>query len=102
MKNMERFTPLYAITYAITKRFPRFSFLYELFYKRNKNIFSRVPIRCRTLVEVWENSKLRGNTCHFNFSFSQTSTRVFITVETRKMFFVEFKKTTENLSVIFV
>ena len=39
-----------------------------------------------THVEVWENSKLRGNTrptgscSHFNFSFTQTSTCVSITV----------------------
>ena len=44
------------------------------------------PYVIETLVEVWENSKLRGNTrpagscSHFNFSFSQTSTRVSITV----------------------
>ena len=37
-------------------------------------------------MEVWENSKLRGNTrqtgscSHFNFSFSQTSARVSITL----------------------
>ena len=49
-----------------------------------------------THVEVWENSKLRGNTrptgscSHFNFSFTQTSTCVSIT-ETWKMFSISYE-----------
>ena len=94
---MERFTPLYAIAYAITKSMENLRFdkegyfhvlvFYGLFYKRNRKHFPPCShTLIETLVEVWENSKLRGNSrptgscSHFNFSFSQTSTRVSITV----------------------
>ena len=56
------------------------------FIKEIENFFPVFPYVIETLVEVWENSKLRGNTCptgscsHFNFSFSQISTRVSVTV----------------------
>ena len=86
------------------------------FIKEIKNIFARVPIRCRNtrgslgeLEIAWKHSWKFGRTrnCVETLATSisrspKLSTRVFITVETRKMFFVEFKKTTENLSVIFV
>ena len=51
------------------------------------------PYVLETLVEVWKNSKLRGNTrptgscSHFNFSFSQTSTRVSIKQKTENVFY---------------
>ena len=65
-----------------------FLVFYGLFYKRNRKhspppVF---PYVIETPVKVWENSKLRENTrptcfcCHFNFQFSQTSTRVSITI----------------------
>ena len=97
---MEKFTPLYAIAYAIMNSMENLRFdkegyfhFYVLFYKRNrKHFFTVFPYVIETLVEVWENSKLRGNglvfslqflvlpnfhSCsHFNFAFSQTSTRV--------------------------
>ena len=56
MENMERFTPLYAIAYAIVNgmenlRFDKGYFyvfvFYTLFYKRNRKHFPRVPIRYR-------------------------------------------------------
>ena len=89
---MERFTPLYAITNNMEHvRFDEEDYFhvlvfYGLFYKRNRRHFPMFPYVIETLVEVWENSKLRGKTRgslgeqHFNFSFSQTSTRVSITV----------------------
>ena len=92
MENMERFTPLYAITNNMEHvRFDEEDYFhvlvfYGLFYKRNRRHFPMFPYVIETLVEVWENSKLRGKTRgslgeqHFNFSFSQTSTRVSITV----------------------
>ena len=61
-KNMERFTPLYAIAYAIVNSMENLRFDKEgyfhvlvfngLFYKRNRKFFSRVPIGIETLVEV--------------------------------------------------
>ena len=85
MENMERFTPLYAVTNSMENlRFDKEGYFhvlvfYGLFYKRNfkRNIFSRVPIRYRNT---------RGSLGELdiafviNFSFSQTSTRVSITV----------------------
>ena len=68
---------------------------YGLFYKRNwKHLPPVFPYVLQTLVKVLKNLKLRENTrptgscSHFNFSFSQTSTRVSqtVTMETRKMF----------------
>ena len=89
---MERFTPLYAILNSMENlRFDNESYFhvldfYALFYKRN--IFSVFTYVIKTRVEVLENSKWRGNrthpagSCsHFNsVLFSQTSTRVSITV----------------------
>ena len=97
MENMERFTPLYAIAHTVMNgtenlRFDKEDYFhvlvfYWLFYRRNrKPIFPVFPYVIETLVKVWENSKLRGNTrpmgscSHCNFSFSQTFTRVSITV----------------------
>ena len=86
---MERFTPLYAIAYDITNsmenlRFDKEGYFHVLvFIKEIENICPVFPYVIETLVEVWEDSKLRGNTrscSHFNFSLSQTSTRVSITV----------------------
>ena len=88
---------IYAIAYVITNsaenlRFDRESYFhvlvfYGLFYKRNwKHLPPVFPYVLQTLVEVLKNLKLRENTrttgscSHFNFSFSQTSTRVSITV----------------------
>ena len=85
MENMERFTPLYAVTNSMENlRFDKEGYFhvlvfYGLFYKRNfkRNIFPRVPIRYRNT---------RGSLGELdiafviNFSFSQTSTRVSITV----------------------
>ena len=63
---------------------------YWLFYKRNRKHFFQCSHNViETVVEVWENSKLRGNTCpaglccHCNFSFSQTCTCVSKTVMVR-------------------
>ena len=94
---MESFTPIYAITYAIwnstgnlrvdKEGYFRVLVFHGLLYKRNRNRFSPCSHTViETLVKVWENSIKRENSrpvssCfHFNFSFSQTSTRVFITV----------------------
>ena len=90
---MERFTPLYAIMNSMENlRFDKEDYFHVLvfytgyFIKEIENIFPVFTYIIETLVEVWENSKLRGNTrhtgscSHFNFSFSQTSTRVSITV----------------------
>ena len=92
MENMERFAPLYAIAYAIMNSVWRIYALGEktyfhvlvlytgYFINEIENFFFHVPM------EVWENSKLRGNThptgscSHLNVPFSQTSTRVSITV----------------------
>ena len=63
------------------------------FIKEIENICSRVPIRYRNtrgplrggqsfVHEVWE-----GSCSHFNFSFSQTSTRVSVTVWKHENFF---------------
>ena len=68
MKNMERFTPLYAIAYAILNgsenlRFDKEGYFhvlafYGLFYKRNrKHLFPCFPYVIETFVEVWENEK---------------------------------------------
>ena len=70
MENMERFTPLYAIAYAILDSMENLRFdkegyfhvldFYGLFYERNrKHFFLVFPYVIETLVEVWENSKLR-------------------------------------------
>ena len=64
------FTPLYAIAYAIMNgtenlRFDKEDYFHVLvfytsyFVKEIENVFPRVPIVIETLVEVWENSKLR-------------------------------------------
>ena len=47
-------------------------------FKKIPYVIEKIPYVIETLVEVWENSTLRGN--QFNFSFAQTSTRVSITV----------------------
>ena len=39
-------------------------FYTSYFVKEIENVFPRVPIVIETLVEVWENSKLRWNTRH--------------------------------------
>ena len=63
MENMERFTPLYVIAYAIMNsmenvHFDKEGFSTGYFIKEIENIFSHVPIRYRnTYVIVWENSK---------------------------------------------
>ena len=68
MENMERFTPLYAIAYAILRSMENLHFDKEvyfkvlvfssrLFYKRNRKHFPVFPYVIETLVEVWENSK---------------------------------------------
>ena len=83
MENMERFTLLYAIAYAITNsmenlRFDKEGYFHVLvfytgyFIKEIENI-PRVPRRYR-------NTRGSLGEQHFNFSFSQTSTRVSITV----------------------
>ena len=87
---MENITPLYAIAYAIMNsmenlRFDKEGYFHVLvfytgyFIKEIENISSHVPIRhrntCGSLRELeiaWKH--------YFNFSFSQTSTRVSITV----------------------
>ena len=97
MENMERFTPLYAIAYAITNSMENLRFdkegyfhvlvCYGLFYKENRKHFPRVPIRYRntrgSLGEpeiAWKHSRYTGSCSQFNFSFSQqTSNRVSIT-----------------------
>ena len=84
MENMERFTPLYAVTNSMENlRFDKEGYFHVLvfytgyFIKEIENIFSRVPIRYRNT---------RGSLGELdiafviNFSFSQTSTRVSITV----------------------
>ena len=97
-------TPSHAIAYAIAhaitcsmenSRFEKESYFhvlvfYWLFYKRNRKHFFQCSHNViETVVKVWENSKLRGNTlpaglcCHCNFSFSQTSTCVSKTVMVR-------------------
>ena len=93
---MERFTPLYAIAYAILNGSENLRFgkgylhvlvFYGLFYKRNRNIF----INTGTVRYTYRNTreslgeleiewKLQFFISHFNFSFSQTSTRVSITL----------------------
>ena len=55
------------------------------FIKEIENIFSRVPIRKRNTRGSLGELEIAWN-FHFDFSFSQTSTRVSITMETRKMF----------------
>ena len=88
MKSMERFTPSY---------FHVLVFSMGYFIKEIENIFPVFPYVIETLVEVWENSKLRGNThptgscSHFNFSFSQTSTRISIIVWKREKCFLCLK-----------
>ena len=68
---MERFTPLYAIAYAIlcsteNLRFGKEDYFHVLvfytgyFIKEIENIFCVFHTVIETLVEVWENSKLRG------------------------------------------
>ena len=73
---------------------------YGLFYKRNiKYFFTVFPYVIETPAEVWENSKLCGNSrpmgscSDFNFSFSQTFTHVSLTVwKHRKCFlFLNYK-----------
>ena len=77
-----KITPLYAIVYAIMYSTENFRFdkednFYVLvfytgyFIKEIENISPLFPYVVETLVKVWENSS-----SHFNFSFSQTSTRV--------------------------
>ena len=97
MESMERFTSLYAIAYAILKsmenvRFDKEGYFQVLvfytgyFIKEIENISPCLHTVIETLVKVWENLELRGNTrtagscSHFNFSFSQTSTRFLRTV----------------------
>ena len=73
MENMERFTPLYVIAYVITNsmenlRFDKEDYFHVLvfytgyFIKEIENISPVFPYVIETLVEVWENPKLRGNT----------------------------------------
>ena len=84
MENMERFTPLYAILNGMENlRFDKEGYFHVLvfytgyFIKEIENISPRVPIRYRNT---------RGSLGELdiafviNFSFSQTSTRVSITV----------------------
>ena len=94
MENIERFTPLYAITISMENfRFDKEGYFhvlvsYGLFYERNgkHSFFPRVTIRCRNThgslgeLELRRNTRPTGSSSHFNFSFSQTSTRVSITV----------------------
>ena len=93
---MERFTPLYVTTYVICNgtenlRFDKEDYLHVLvfytgyFIKEIENIFSGVPIRCRNtrwslreLEITWKHSPYGLACFHFNFSFSQTSTRASI------------------------
>ena len=86
MENMERFTLSYAIMNSMENlRFGKDDYFHVLvfytgyFIKEIENISSHVPIRhrntCGSLRELeiaWKH--------YFNFSFSQTSTRVSITV----------------------
>ena len=56
--------------------FPRFSFLYGIFYKRNRKHFSRVPIRYRNTRESLEELEIAWKqsppyAAHFNFTFSK-------------------------------
>ena len=84
---MERFTPLYAIAYAIMNsmenlRFDKEDYFHVLvfytgyFIKEIENISPRVPIRYRDT----RGSSGELEAFYFNFSFSQTYTRVSITV----------------------
>ena len=62
MENMERFTPLYVIAYAIMNsmenvHFDKEGFSTGYFIKEIENIFSVFPYVKETLVKVWENSK---------------------------------------------
>ena len=81
MENVERFTPLYAIVYVITNsmenlRFDKEDYFHVLvffkgyFIKEIENISPVSPYVIETLVEVWENSKLRGNTRPAGLMFS--------------------------------
>ena len=105
MENMERFTLLYAIAYVILNgtenlRFDKDGYFdavifYGLFYKGNRKHFLRVPIRYGN---TWKfERKLRGNIrptglcSHFNFSLSQTFTRVSITVWKHRKCFLFLK-----------
>ena len=91
MENMVTFTPLYAITKSMENlRFDKEDYFhvlvfYVLFYKRNKKHVFGLPIRYRNTRErlgeleiACGNSRLAGSCFHFNFSFSQTYTRVSI------------------------
>ena len=97
MENMDRFMPLYAIANAITNSMENLRFgkegyfhvlvFYGLFYKRNrKHSPPRVPTRYKNTrgslgeLEIAWNTRTTRLCSHFNFSFSQTSTRVSITV----------------------
>ena len=94
MENMERFTLFFVIANSMENlHFDKEGYFHVLvfctgyFIKKVEIIFPRVfSYVVETLVQVWENEKLRENTrptgsfSHFNFSFSQTSTRVSITV----------------------
>ena len=62
MENMERFTPLYAIAYAIMNSMENLRFdkdgyfhvlvFYGLFYKRNRKHFPSVPIPLRPIFTI--------------------------------------------------